>query len=96
MTYWASIVKEPPDTILSVTDKMKIQIKRCKGNNYKFVNSDLQKESQKELVTFGESNFATLVYYFHDYMIFCFSVLSFSRQTTDHQFNVFKFQNYVN
>ena len=93
------VVKERPDTIVSVTSKMKIHIKHWKGNNYTFVNSDLRKESQKEqqldIGYLQELNFASLVYYFHDYMIYCFSVLSFSRQNTDHEFNVFKFQNYV-
>ena len=47
------------------------------------------------LVTFGKSNFASLFYYFHDYMTFCFSLLSFSTQNTGHEFNVSKFQNYL-
>ena len=46
-------------------------------------------------VTLEESNFAMLFYYFHDYMTFCFSVLSFSIKITDHEFTVFKFQIYV-
>ena len=66
MTYWVSVVKERPDTIVSVMSKMKIQINRWKGNNYTFVNSDLWKESQKEqqldIGHLQESNFASLVY----------------------------------
>ena len=75
------VVKEWPDTIVSVTSKMKIQIKHWKDNNYTFGNSDLQQESQKEQQLdagyLQELNFASLVYYFHDYMIYCFSVSSF-------------------
>ena len=60
------VVKERPDTIVSVTSKMKIHIKHWKGNNYTFVNSDLRKESQKEqqldIGYLQESNFASLVY----------------------------------
>ena len=75
------VVKERPDAIVSVTSKMKIQIKHWKGNNYTFVDSDLRKESQKEQQLdagyLHALNFASLVYYFHDYVIYCFSVLSF-------------------